>query len=63
MKIEAPEVVADVAEVVEAARKTNLFTPKRIAIAVGVTVAVAGTIVLVKKIRAAKAEQELEDNA
>lgn len=61
MKVEVPEVVVDAIEVVEAAQKTQLITPKRVGIAIGAVIAVTGTVFLIKKIRAiraAKAEAE-----
>lgn len=53
-EINIPEVVADAAEVVEAAKRANLFTLRRVAIAAGVTVAVVGTVFVIKKVRAAR---------
>lgn len=63
INVTTPEVLEDAIEVVEAAQKVKLITPKRIAIAVGVTAVTVGAVLLVKKIRAAKAEKDLEDNA
>lgn len=52
------EVFQDTQEVVETANKNGLITPKRLLIAGGLALVVATTVVIVKKIRAAKAEDE-----
>jgi hypothetical protein len=58
--VATPELVDDAVEVAETARRVGLFTPKRLVIAAGVAFAVTGTVLLVKRIRARKAEVELE---
>ena len=60
VEVPLPEVASDIEAVVETAKKVNLFTPKRLIIAAGVTCVVVGAVFVVKKIKAAKAE-ELEE--
>lgn len=60
----APEVLVeafeDAKEVAETATQNGLITPKRLIVAAGVALAVAGTVILVKRYRAAKDEAALE---
>jgi hypothetical protein len=60
VEVTLPEVASDVEAVVETAKKVNLFTPKRLIVAAGVALVVTGSVLVVKKIRAAKAAAEAE---
>ena len=57
IEVNVPEVATDVEAVVETAKRVNLFSPKRLIIAAGVTCVVIGAVLVVKKIRAARAEE------
>jgi len=61
VEITVPEVASDVEAVFETAKKVNLFTPKRLLIAGAVALVVASSVVVIKKVRAAKALAELEE--
>lgn len=62
VEVPIPEVASDVEAVVETAQKVGLFTPKRLIIAAGVAFVVAGSVVIIKRVKAAKAAaEELEE--
>ena len=62
VEVTLPEAVTDVEAVVETAKKVGLFTPKRLIIAAGVAFVVAGSVVIIKKVKAARAAaEELEE--
>ena len=55
------DVIEDSKAVVETASKVNLFTPKRLLIVGAVALAVTGTVLIVKKARAAKVVEVVYD--
>ena len=60
VEVPLPEVAADFEAVVETAKKVDLFTPKRLLIAGALALAVVGTVVVVKKVKAVRAAAEAE---
>ena len=51
------DVLEDAREVAETANKNGLFTTKRLVIAGAVALTVAGAVIVIKKVRAARAEE------